>query len=112
MATGASPAPPPDGALPPRRQVVTAWVQRADGRVAVVQRSGEVNSYQYKWGGISGGVEGDEPLLLRCLLEVPPPSMFSFILKYRLPHLTFVWLLLCVHMCMCVVGCVRGGVSV
>jgi hypothetical protein len=57
-------------AQPPRRQVVTAWVQRADKRVAVVQRSGEVNSYQFKWGGISGGVEGFEPLLLRCQLEV------------------------------------------
>eukprot|EP00884_Botryococcus_braunii_P023310 jgi/Botrbrau1/9663/Bobra.0131s0034.2 len=73
QASTAASAGPQSGAepqLPARRQVVTAWVQREDGRVAVVQRSGAVNSYQYKWGGISGGVEGNEPLILRCMLEI------------------------------------------
>lgn len=53
------------------RPVVTALLQRADGRVLVVQRSGAVGTYQGMWGGVSGGVEaGDTSLVERAYAEV------------------------------------------
>lgn len=54
----------------PRRHVVTAFVQRGDGKVLLVQRSEQVGSYPMMWGGVSGFLEpGDASLLGRALME-------------------------------------------
>lgn len=53
------------------RPVVTAFVQRGDGRVLVVRRSSQVSTYQGMWGGVSGGVEAsDTSLADRAFAEV------------------------------------------
>lgn len=46
------------------RPVVTAFVQRHDGRVLVVKRSDKVSTYQGMWGGVSGGVEPTDTSLV------------------------------------------------
>ncbi|KAI8467982.1 MAG: hypothetical protein J3K34DRAFT_471205 [Monoraphidium minutum] len=51
------------------RPVVTAFVQRQDGRVLVVRRSDQVNTYQGRWGGVSGGVESDDTSLVARAYE-------------------------------------------
>ncbi len=58
--------------LPPRRRhVTTAFVQRSDGAVLLVKRSGRVGTYQHQWGAISGGLEeGDESAASRAEQEV------------------------------------------
>lgn len=53
-----------------RKPVVTAFVRNEEGNVLLVQRSPQVSTYQGFWGGISGGVEGDESLLGRALQEI------------------------------------------
>lgn len=67
MAGGTEPAEPP----PRRRHVTTAFVQRLDGAVLLVKRSGRVGTYQHQWGAISGGLEeGDESAAFRAQQEV------------------------------------------
>ena len=39
------------------RHVVTAFLQRADGRVLLVRRSGKVGTYRGRWSAISGYLE-------------------------------------------------------
>lgn len=55
-----------------RRHVTTAFVQRPDdGRVLLVQRSERVSTYQFQWGGVSGGIElSDASPVARALIEV------------------------------------------
>ncbi|GBF95237.1 hypothetical protein Rsub_07952 [Raphidocelis subcapitata] len=53
------------------RPVVTAFVQRDDGRVLLVRRSDRVSTYRGMWGGVSGGVEaGDASLPDRAFQEI------------------------------------------
>ncbi|KAL4450707.1 hypothetical protein ABPG77_001063 [Micractinium sp. CCAP 211/92] len=67
MAGGTDSAEPP----PRRRHVTTAFVQRPDGAVLLVKRSGRVGTYQHQWGAISGGLEeGDESAASRAQQEV------------------------------------------
>lgn len=49
------------------REVVTAFLE-CDGRVLIVRRSGRVGSYQGRWSGISGYLEGDP--LAHALVEI------------------------------------------
>jgi ADP-ribose pyrophosphatase YjhB (NUDIX family) len=42
--------------------VVTAFLERADGRILVLRRSAGARSYPGAWSGVSGSIEGDEPL--------------------------------------------------
>ncbi|GAB4819902.1 hypothetical protein N2152v2_006948 [Parachlorella kessleri] len=57
--------------LPKRKQVVTALVQKPeDGSILLVKRSQKVSTYQDQWGGVSGGIEGHESPIHRCLQEV------------------------------------------
>lgn len=61
----------PPEAPPQRRHVTTAFVQRPDGAVLLVKRSGRVGTYQHQWGAISGGLEqGDESAAFRAQQEV------------------------------------------
>jgi 8-oxo-dGTP pyrophosphatase MutT (NUDIX family) len=54
-----------------RRDVVTAFIQRPrDLHVLLVRRSQEVGTYPHMWGGVSGGVEGNERLLHRAQQEI------------------------------------------
>lgn len=39
------------------RHVVTCFLQRADGRVLLVRRSGRVGTYRGRWGGVAGYLE-------------------------------------------------------
>lgn len=60
--------------------MVTAFVQRpSDQSVLVVHRSEKVRTYQLQWGGVSGGVEGDESLAWRAQQEA------SFAIALALP---------------------------
>jgi 8-oxo-dGTP diphosphatase len=45
----------------PRRHAVTAFL-RHDGRVLLVRRSRRIGTYQGRWAGISGFLEGADPL--------------------------------------------------
>jgi translation initiation factor 2B subunit (eIF-2B alpha/beta/delta family)/8-oxo-dGTP pyrophosphatase MutT (NUDIX family) len=42
--------------------VVTAFVERSDGRVLVLRRSATTTTYAGLWAGVSGYLEGDDPL--------------------------------------------------
>ncbi|KAL4433767.1 hypothetical protein ABPG75_000208 [Micractinium tetrahymenae] len=81
MTGSAESAPPPVR----RRHVTTAFVQRPDGAVLLVQRSGRVGTYQHQWGAISGGLEeGDESAAYRAQQEVLeeadlPPSQLRLV---------------------------------
>jgi translation initiation factor 2B subunit (eIF-2B alpha/beta/delta family) len=49
--------------------VVTAFLEREDGRVLVLQRSAAARTYPGAWSGVSGYLEGDEPLE-RAFVEI------------------------------------------
>jgi translation initiation factor 2B subunit (eIF-2B alpha/beta/delta family) len=49
--------------------VVTGFLERADGRVLVVRRAAGAHTYPGAWSGISGYLEGDEPLE-RAFVEI------------------------------------------
>jgi 8-oxo-dGTP pyrophosphatase MutT (NUDIX family) len=51
------------------RHVVTAFLTHR-GRVLVLKRSGRVGSFQGRWAGVSGYLEGDESPLERALKEI------------------------------------------
>lgn len=54
-----------------RKDVVTAVVRKhQEDAFLLVQRSSKVSSYQGYWGGVSGGVEGNESLVSRAQLEI------------------------------------------
>lgn len=54
-----------------RKDVVTAFIRRdRDNAVLLVQRSDKVSTYQGFWGGVSGGVEGNESLRRRAEIEI------------------------------------------
>lgn len=62
-----------EGSVPKkkRKEVVTAVVQHPqDGQVLVVKRSEKVGTYKLQWGAVSGGIEGHESPIYRCLQEV------------------------------------------
>jgi 8-oxo-dGTP pyrophosphatase MutT (NUDIX family) len=45
------------------RRVVTVFLQREpDGRVLLLQRSARVSTYPGKWAGVSGSMEGPDPI--------------------------------------------------
>ncbi|HZY70238.1 MAG TPA: NUDIX domain-containing protein [Thermoplasmata archaeon] len=44
-----------------RTDVVTAFLERRDGRILLLQRSERVGSFRGRWAGVSGFLEGNEP---------------------------------------------------
>jgi translation initiation factor 2B subunit (eIF-2B alpha/beta/delta family)/8-oxo-dGTP pyrophosphatase MutT (NUDIX family) len=46
----------------PETPVVTAFLERPDGRVLVLRRRRDAGTYPGLWSGVSGYLEGDEPL--------------------------------------------------
>ena len=58
---------------PETRQVVTCFLRRKDAKgkdeILILRRSGHVGSYQGRWAGVSGYLEGDEPSA-RALVEI------------------------------------------
>ncbi len=61
-------------------RVVTAFVERDDGRILLLRRSGQVGSFQGRWAGVSGFLEDPtaEGQALREILEetsLPPAAL-------------------------------------
>jgi 8-oxo-dGTP pyrophosphatase MutT (NUDIX family) len=58
---------------PEPRQVVTCFLRRKDAKgkdeILILRRSRRVGSYQGRWAGVSGYLEGDEPVT-RALVEI------------------------------------------
>ncbi len=65
---------------PEARQVVTCFLRRKDAKgkdeILILRRSGRVGSYQGRWAGVSGYLEGDEPLA-RALVEIEEETGLS-----------------------------------
>jgi translation initiation factor 2B subunit (eIF-2B alpha/beta/delta family)/8-oxo-dGTP pyrophosphatase MutT (NUDIX family) len=47
--------------------VVTAFLERADGRVLVLRRRADARTYPGRWSGVSGYLESDETLTRACV---------------------------------------------
>ncbi len=43
-------------------EVVTAFLERGDGRILLLERSSKVGSFQGRWAGVSGYLEAPNPL--------------------------------------------------
>lgn len=67
-----------------RRPVTTAFIQDSEGKLLFVQRSSRVSTYQMRYGGVSGGVEGNESVLDRALQEV---GEYAGVPKFIATHL-------------------------
>jgi 8-oxo-dGTP diphosphatase len=67
-------------AEPEARQVVTCFLRRkgtkGEDEILIVRRSERVGSYQGRWAGVSGYLEGDEPLA-RALVEIAEETGLS-----------------------------------
>ncbi len=65
---------------PEARQVVTCFLRRKDAKsndeILILRRSGRVGSYQGSWAGVSGYLEGEEPLA-RALVEIEEETGLS-----------------------------------
>ncbi|HVL87621.1 MAG TPA: NUDIX pyrophosphatase [Candidatus Thermoplasmatota archaeon] len=44
-----------------RREVVTCFLRRPDGKVLLLRRSDRVQTYPGKWAGVSGSFAGEDP---------------------------------------------------
>lgn len=51
-----------------RKKVVTVFI-RANGKILILKRSSAVRRMSGRWAGVSGYLEGDEPLLRRAFNE-------------------------------------------
>lgn len=60
----------PLGMFAGRKPVVTAFIQQQQGKILLVKRSQMVGTYQGYWGGVSGGMEGNEKAIDRAYTEV------------------------------------------
>ncbi len=62
------------------RHVVTCFLRRKDARgedaILILRRSGRVGTYQGRWAGVSGYLEGDDPLA-QALVEIAEETGLS-----------------------------------
>jgi len=62
------------------RHVVTCFLRRQDARgrdkILILRRSGRVGTYQGRWAGVSGYLEGDDPLA-QALIEIAEETGLS-----------------------------------